>query len=178
MVTAIIIVAAFAVLAAILILTPNAAKAGRTMQLEDPLCTITHDGILGFRLGDSIKFAWSRIIHLNLMSEKEIEDFKKEQEMYQMVGFGPNTIRIAKGKFSEIEGISMSFSGDKLSSILIYINPKPNTTNREYMKEIRDRCARTLGNPQVDSGMTYQWISRSGSVTLFYEKDRIIASIM
>ena len=166
------------VLLFVVFISRRMAKMGRAMQVADPLSSITNDGILGFRLGDSIKFAWSRINQMNLMSDKEVLDFKHELEMYQMVGFGPNTIRMAKGKFSDIDGISMSFSDNKLASMLIYIKPKPNTTNREYMKEIREKCERTLGNPQVDSEMTYQWMSRSHCVTLFYENDKIIASIM
>ncbi len=173
--TAVIIIICVLALLIVFAMLKRKAKATMTNQ---PLYAISKDGFLGFVIGDTFKFVWSRINHLGLMNQKEMDDFKSNMEVMQMIGFGSNTIRMAKNKFEGIDYISMSFDERNcLNSIMVYVNNKPNTTAKAYMKELRDKYVNLLGEPKVDSDIVYQWAFKNVLIVLCYTDNQILLHI-
>ena len=65
------VVISIIVLASIFILI-KLSKRGKAELINHPLTAISKNGFLGFMLGDTIKFVWSRINHLGLMTQEEL----------------------------------------------------------------------------------------------------------
>jgi len=173
--TAVIII--ICVLALLIVFAMLKRKAKVTMT-NQPLYAISKNGFLGFVIGDTFKFVWSRINHLGLMNQKEMDEFKRNMEVMQMMGIGSNTIHMAKNKFEEIDSISMGFDGRNcLNSIMVYVKDKPNTTAKEYMKEIRDKYVNLLGEPIVNSDSVYQWAFKDVLIVLCYADNQILLHI-
>jgi hypothetical protein len=172
-----IVIIILVIVLAVVIILRRMAKYGRELQMTDPLYSITKDSFLGFRIGDSIQLAWSRINQMNLMSDKEVEDFKHELEMYQIVGFGSNTIRMAKDKFKEINSINLGFnSKHQLDSIMVFINNDPSKTVKDYIVEIGERYKKQLGE-SIISGSMYRWEYRNNQILLFNNSGEITLHI-
>lgn len=147
--------------------------------LKSPLYAIGKNGFLGFVLGDSYGFVWNRIIHLNLMTQEEMEKEKNNLELTKMFGFGSLSIHAAKNKFDEIKEIVFCFDDEaRLYHIIVHINNKEGQTYRSYMKEIRDKYSRLLGEPNnMDSETLYHWVFKRSAVMMYYDKDGITLHI-
>ena len=145
----------------------------KSLLLQDPLYSISKKGFLGFKIGDSFKFVWSRIMYLGLMTQKEIEQY----EMEIKYGFG-SFVTVGKNKFAEIDKITMRFDQkSRLNCIMVYVKNKPNTLIKDYMKEIKDRYVRILGEPIINDTTTYQWAFIGNKFVMFYENNQIIIDI-
>ena len=162
------------------VITARLAKKTKSMMMNDPLFALSNRGFLGFVLGDSKNFVWSRINHLGLMTQEEIDDYKSNARIMEMVGgIDFNSINVAKNKFEEINQICLGFNKeDLLNSIMVYVKDKPNIPTNEYMKELSDKYVSLLGRPNaVNSSDAYVWAFRGSSIVLFNDNNEIILHI-
>jgi anthranilate/para-aminobenzoate synthase component II len=63
------------------VITARRAKKSRSMMMNNPLFALSNRGFLGFVLGDSKNFVWSRINHLGLMTQEELDDLYKQIDL-------------------------------------------------------------------------------------------------
>lgn len=154
-------------------------KASANQMSNQPLYTISKKGFLGFEIGDSFEFVWSRIIHLNLMTAQEIDKYQKTLESMSMLGFGLNKVTVARNKYADIDYISLSFdSQNSLDNIMVYIKNRPDTMVKDYMKNIKDKYVNVLGEPNmVNSAVTYQWLFNDVLIVLGYLDNNVILHI-
>lgn len=82
----------------------------------NPIDTISFEGCMGFKLGDSYEFVLSRIDHLNLMNSAEKEDFEL-MKIYKNITL---PITTSSNLFNNIKNVSFHFNNfNQLSGILI-----------------------------------------------------------
>ena len=94
------------------------AKMNKT---RDALSLLSRHGWYGFIIGDTYEFVISRIKHLHLMSEEELE---AQKGLNELMGGYIMRLYIGEGRYDRVERISFSFSNNLLSMIQILVYDK------------------------------------------------------
>ena len=127
---------------------------------RDILDVLLPIGWNGFMFGDSPEFVLSRISHLHLLSDEEIEEYQS------MLEFIPNpSIIIAKDKYDDVRDVALFFSRERtLCSEQITFNTTHETSERLYY-QYHNRMVRRFGSP-TDSSNPGAFFSRWGNIVL------------
>lgn len=86
----------------------------------NPIDSISFDGCMGFRLGDSREYVMSRILHLNLINEEEKQTIESMRILRVNL-----PISTSSGLFNNIDTVSFHFNRmNSLSGVLIHLTDK------------------------------------------------------
>lgn len=137
---------------------------------QNPIDSLTCNGTLGFLIGDSRAFVESRIRHLGLDTEKDVENKKIRSNF----GLKSSILTTATGLFNNIESVSFGFEHGLLSNINI---------NIDYIEEddigglLLNKVSEKLGLPQYRDDENVFWKNSAGSVCLYVNEGKYIIGI-
>lgn len=141
------------------------------MTFSEPIDSIRLDGTLGFHLGDSESLVLSRIKHLKLATEENLNEYLQGKNL---MGDFSHSIKFAYNTYNLIDYISFEFYNGALNDIYIKFIEKDNE-----VKELIDVLAfilnKKLGKCSFVSikefGAIYSWLG--GVIDLSYSiKDK------
>lgn len=134
--------------------TPSSAK--KIVKSSNPIDGIRFGGVMGFMLGDSFDFCWSRFKHLNI----DVDSIDKTGANSMIVAWGKNT-------FNNVNEARFIFESNKLVSIVIDID-----FSKEGIKDMYgilvSRICRILGVEPYSSRATQSlWGNGNCQIALF-----------
>ncbi len=139
----------------------------------NPMDTLSYDGILGMKIGDSSDFALSRIKHLKLLNDADVW----EQPMIFKYGFNADHITVARGLFNNIEkvGINIDKSGTVNGFSIDFENYHGNL--RETFHSVRYKIEGKMGKPVFVDSSAVLWRNMNKCIHVILEEDGVAVVI-
>ena len=139
--------------------------------LIHPLDSVKPDGILGFRIGDSMEEVFSRIKRLGLMSDIEIKERKDTINEFEKDS-DSKIINTGIGMFEEISRIDFVLNRrDVLNLIQVYFRFCLQTTPQQQVVLLTLKLSMYLGQPQNLLQNMYTWRCGNHNINLSYLTD-------
>lgn len=137
--------------------------------MEIALNSLKSDGILDFRLGDTVEEVFSRIRKLKLLSDEEIEDYT------QALNFeDTNEVVVVVGEsvFEDVSGVFLSLSDKGLNSIIVNIKHLLSVSQEQQLKQLSKLLSLITGQTPINYLYNmYIWNLRSHNIVLSYGTD-------
>lgn len=137
--------------------------------MEIALNSLKSDGILDFRLGDTVEEVFSRIRKQKLLSDEEIEDYT------QALNFeDTNEVVVVVGEsvFEDVSGVFLSLSDKGLNSIIVNIKHLLSVSQEQQLKQLSKLLSLITGQTPINYLYNmYIWNLRSHNIVLSYGTD-------
>lgn len=139
----------------------------------NPMNTLSYDGILGIKIGDSRDFALSRIKHLKLLNDADV----LEQPLIFKYGFDTEYITAARGMFNNIEKVGINF--DKSGTVNGFsINFENYFGNlRETFRSVNSKIDSKIGKPVYTDNNAILWRNGDNCIHVLLEEDGVTVVI-
>lgn len=147
----------------------------KSVKYSNPIDTIRFDGCMGFKLGDSKDFVFSRIKHLSLMNEKEKELHKYRESNNLNVGYSDKLIS-SELLFNNIENVIFYFEFGFLRGISIKIKPEQMDIT-SISNVIKRRINRKFGDNSTTLSGSFIWKKDRNVISFDIDKINDSASI-
>ena len=139
----------------------------------NPMDTLSYDGILGMKIGDSSDLALSRIKHLKLLNDADVW---KQPAIFKY-GFNANYITVARGMFNNIDKVGIGFDkGGRIDTFNIDFEDFHDNLN-ETFKSVRYRIEKRIGEPSFVEDGGISWLNGNKCVGIFIDKTNVSAVI-
>jgi hypothetical protein len=138
--------------------------------MERALKLVKSDGILGFRLGDTMEEVFSRISNLKLLSKEEIND---EIQLVENIGDSEShVIVVGQRLFEDVSSVYLNLSHKRLYSIIVNIKHLLFVTPEQQLKQLCDTLSLVIGQtPNIILCNLYTWNLSSHDIILSYGTD-------
>jgi len=139
----------------------------------NPMDTLSYDGILGMKIGDSSDFALSRIKHLKLLNDADVW----EQPMIFKYGFNADHITVARGLFNNIEKVGIGFDKNGRIDGFSIDFENYHRDQRETFNSVRYKIEEKIGKPSFVEDGSISWLNGNKCLGIFIDKTNVSAVI-
>lgn len=145
----------------------------RGQRKMNPVNSLSYDGILGIKIGDSKEFVVSRIKHLKLLNEADVRD----QPMIFKYGFETSFISFGRGVYNNIEKIGIGFDKSVRVDSLSIDFENYHSNMKETFNSVRYKIEDVLGKPTFVESDSITWLSGNKCVGIYNDKTTVSAVI-
>jgi hypothetical protein len=130
-----------------------------------PIDTIKINGCLGFKIGDKRDSVESRIKHLNLLNNTNIDDYQIKSRLIN------DSITTSTKMFNNIEDITFRFNSNEVLSTIFIVMNNEQCDNANLMEMLINKISGFLGSYSFSDNESMAWVSNKTKVVLAKNKN-------
>lgn len=144
----------------------------------NPLASIKSNGILGISVGETIEEVFSRIKILGLLTEEEINKWKKSVTVgIERVELGD--LVIGQSMFKDVSSIHLNINRFGLKTITVNIKRQQNNTPQQQLEQLAGLLITITGQmPKHRLNDLFIWNIANNSISLSYGIDFNVANVI